>query len=85
MGELSKLPNISKVVEQQLLDAGIRTGAELCEAGAENAWLRIQQNDPTACFHRLLGLEGAIRGMPKAALPPERKAELRAFYQAHRV
>ncbi|NLI22341.1 MAG: TfoX/Sxy family protein [Clostridiales bacterium] len=85
MGELSKLPNIGKVVEQQLMDAGIRTGAELSETGAENAWLRIQRNDPSACIHRLLGLEGAICGVPKAALPPERKAELKAFYQAHKL
>ena len=84
MGELSKLPNIGAVVEAQLNQAGIFTEAELKEAGAEEAWLRIQLFDPTACIHRLLALEGAIRGVKKTALPEARKAELKDFYLRHR-
>lgn len=85
MGELSRQVNIGPVVEQQLNRAGITTLAQLQEAGAEEAWLRIQQFDPSACIHRLLGLEGAIQGVKKALLPQERKAELRAFYNSHRA
>ena len=84
MGELSKLPNIGAVVEAQLNQAGIFTEAELKEAGAEVAWLGIQSFDPTACIHRLLALEGAIRGVKKTALPEARKAELHAFYRQHK-
>ena len=84
MGELSALPNIGPEVERQLNETGVTTAAELRALGAEDAWLRIQANDPSACIHRLLALEGAIQGVKKALLPPERKAELKAFYQARR-
>ena len=84
MGELSTLPNIGPEVERQLHEAGVTTAAELRALGAEDAWLRIQANEPSACIHRLLALEGAIQGVKKTLLPPERRAELKAFYQAHR-
>ena len=84
MGELSTLPNIGPEVERQLHEAGVTTAAELRALGAEDAWLRIQMHDPSACIHRLLALEGAIQGERKTLLPPERRAELKAFYQAHR-
>lgn len=84
MGELSTLSNIGPEVERQLNEAGVTTAAELRALGAEDAWLRIQANDPSACIHRLLALEGAIQGVKKTLLPPERRAELKAFYQAHR-
>lgn len=84
MGELSKLPNIGKVVEEQLNQAGIWTEEELKAAGAENAWLKIQEFDESACMHRLLALEGAICGVKKSLLPEERKAQLREFYDWHK-
>lgn len=84
MGELSGLPNIGKELERQLEQAGITTAEQLRRVGAQGAWLRIQALDPSACIHRLLALEGAVRGVKKAQLPQERKDELRAFYQAHK-
>ena len=84
MGELSLLPNISPEVERQLNEAGVTTAAELRALGAEEAWLRIQRNAPSACIHRLLALEGAVQGVKKTLLPPEHKAALKDFYQAHR-
>ena len=69
MGELSTLPNIGPEVERQLHEAGVTTAAELRALGAEDAWLRIQANDPSACIHRLLALEGAIQGVKKTLLP----------------
>jgi DNA transformation protein len=80
MGELSKLPNIGKEVESQLNKVGIFTYDELKDIGAEQAWLRIQEIDASACIHRLLALEGAICGIRKTVLPEERKAELKEFY-----
>lgn len=85
MGELSKLPNIGPEIERQLRATGITTYDELNTAGAYNAWLRIQSMDPSACIHRLMALEGAIRGIKKADLPLETKAELKAFYTAHKL
>ena len=79
MGELSKLPNIGKAVEAQLMQVGINTAEELKRVGAKAAWLRIQEIDGSACIHRLLALEGAIEGMKKTMLPEEVKADLKAF------
>lgn len=84
MGELSKLPNIGKTVEDQLTQVGITTARELKAAGAKAAWLKIQEIDETACIHRLLALEGAIRGVKKSLLPEDIKADLREFYQEHK-
>lgn len=81
MGELSKLPNIGKVVEEQLNQAGIMTEDDLKAAGAKQAWLKIQAIDESACIHRLLALEGAIRGVKKTALPEDVKADLKEFYE----
>lgn len=84
MGELANLPNIGKVVEEQLNQAGIFTEEELKSAGSKNAWLKIQQIDESACIHRLLALEGAIRGVKKTALPDQVKTDLKEFYQRHK-
>lgn len=84
MGELSKLPNIGKAVEAQLIQSGIRTADELRQIGAKEAWLRIQSFDESACIHRLMALEGAIEGVKNTLLPDEVKADLKAFYQRNR-
>ena len=81
MGELSKLPNIGKTVEEQLAQVGIHTAAELKELGAKAAWLKIKEMDESACINRLMALEGAIRGVKKTMLSDEVKADLRQFYQ----
>ena len=60
MGELAKLPNIGKVVEEQLNQVGITTYEELKELGSRQAWLRIKAIDDSACINRLYSLEGAI-------------------------
>lgn len=85
MSELSKLPNIGKTVEEQLNNAGIFTYEDLKNIGAEKAWLKIQENDPSACIHRLLALEGAIAKIKKSELPKERKEELKKFYNTHKI
>ena len=84
MGELSKLPNIGKEVERQLNIIGIFTYDELKDIGTEQAWLKIQEVDASACIHILLALEVAIQGVKKTALPQERKAELKDFCKWHK-
>lgn len=84
MGQLANLPNIGKVVEEQLNKVGIETTEQLEKTVAENAWLKIQSIDSSACIHRLLALEGAIRGIKKTDIPAERRAELKEFYNAHK-
>lgn len=84
MGELCSLPNISKVIELQLHEADINTIEDLKAAGSRNAWLRILANDPSACYNRLCGLEGALRGIRWHNLPEEVKQELKEFYKQHK-
>lgn len=81
MGELSELQNIGKVVEEQLVKVGISTAEELKKIGAKEAWLKIQEIDESACIHRLMALEGAIRGVKKSLLPADVKEDLKEFYQ----
>lgn len=71
-------------MEQQLADAGIHTPEELASAGSREAWLRILAMDPSACYMRLCGLEGAIRGERKKDLPEDVKADLKAFYRRYK-
>lgn len=79
--ELTGLPNIGTVLAENLRRVGITSAEELRAAGACEAWLRIRtQVDPGACFHQLTALAGAEVGLPKKELPPEWKAELRAFF-----
>lgn len=85
MGQLSNLPNIGKAVEKQLNEIGITTTEQLIQTGAEQAWLKIQEIDKSACIHRLLAIEGAIRGIKKTDIPAERKAELKDFYNSHNL
>lgn len=48
MGELSKLQNIGKVVEEQLNAVGIETFEQLKAIGSRQAWLEIKAMDPSA-------------------------------------
>lgn len=72
-------------MEEQLAQAGIVTADELRKIGAKAAWLKIRQIDPFACIHPLLALEGAIEGVQKSLLPGAVKADLKAFYQQHKM
>ena len=84
LGELSKLPNIGEVVENQLNEVGISTYEELKEVGSKEAWLKIKSIDDSACIHRLYSLEGAIRGIKKNQLPEDIKIELKDFYNNYK-
>lgn len=81
LNKLTCLPNIGKVVAEKLIQVGITTPQELIEAGTEQAFIRIQTIDPTACLSMLQGLEGAVQGIRWHHLPKERKAELKEFYK----
>lgn len=84
MGELSNLPNIGKIVEEQLFRIGINSALELKRIGAKEAWLKIQEIDESACIHRLMALEGAIQGVKKTMLSDEVKADMKKFYQRNK-
>lgn len=81
MSALSDLPNIGKVVEQQLNEVGIMNENDLRVVGSREAWLRILSIDPSACYNRLCALEGAIQGIRWHDLDDMTKMELKQFYQ----
>ena len=82
MGELSKLPNIGKVLENQLNDVGINTVDDLINLGSKEAWLKIKEIDDSACLNRLMALEGAIQNIRWHNLSEEDKDNLRNFYNS---
>jgi len=79
MGELSRLPNIGKVIEGQLNEAGIYTVDELIDLGSIEAWLKIRDVDESACLNRFLALEGDIQNICWHDLSDD-KNNLRDFY-----
>ena len=83
MGELSKLPNIGKVLEGQLNDVGIYTVDELIDIGSKEAWLKIKEIDESACVNRLMALEGAIQNIRWHDLSDDDKKNLKDFYNSH--
>jgi DNA transformation protein len=80
MGELSKLPNIGKVLEHYLNEIGIHTVRELHQIGAKEAFIRIRMIDPGACLH-VYGIQGAIDGIKDSLLSEDVKNDLKAFYK----
>jgi len=80
MGELSKLPNIGKVVEKQLNEVGINTVDELIDIGSKETWLKIKEIDESACINRLMALEGAIQNIRWHDLSDEDENNLKDFY-----
>lgn len=83
MEKLTDLPNIGPKLAEHLNGAGVETPEMLRELGAEEAFLRIRTRvDTTACLHELEALAGAAEGVRKSQLPPERKAELKAWFRS---
>ena len=80
--KLEQLPNIGSVVAGQLNRIGIHTADELRAYGSKQAWLAIRALDPSACYNRLCGLEGAVRGIRWHDLPVDVKRDLKEFYQS---
>ncbi len=81
MSELSSLPNIGKVLENNLIEVGIKTPDELRKIGAKKTFLKIRENvDPGACLHMLYGIEGAVEGIRDTNLDDVIKQDLKKFY-----
>ena len=81
--KLTDLPNIGPVLAGNLTRIGVTPPEQLRELGAQAAFLKIRgQVDPGACLHQLEALAGAEAGVKKRLLSPERKAELKRWYQS---
>ncbi len=83
MDELRKLPNLGPVLADNLHAIGVDTPDQLRDLGAVEAFSRIRMGvDPGACLHQLQALEGAIEGVRKTQLSPEKKKELADYFQS---
>ncbi len=82
MSELSSLPNVGKVLENNLKAAGITSAEELREVGTKEAFIRIRMIDSGACIQMLYGLHGAVVGVRDNDLPKETKDELKQFFKS---
>ncbi len=78
--ELQKLPNIGPELARLLGEAEVHDSEQLRELGTELVFLRLKAKDPAACFHKLTAIEGAVQGIKKSRITPERKAQLRQFF-----
>lgn len=82
MSTLSDLPNVGKVLEDNLRKINIETPEQLRQIGAEEAFFRIRMVvDPGACLHMLYGIQGANEGIPDKFLSDQTKERLRLFYK----
>lgn len=80
--ELSSLPNIGKVIERQLIEAGVETPEQLKALGAKEALMRIRlTSDPGACIRVLYSLQAAIDGVMDTELSETIKQDLKAFFR----
>jgi DNA transformation protein and related proteins len=77
---LTYLPNIGKVLADNLKICGIETVDDLINMGSENAFLRLATVDNDACINKLYALEGAIQGIRWHNINKSRKEELKAFF-----
>ncbi len=80
--ELKELPNIGPELARLLDEAGVHSAEELRTLGTQETFLRLKARDPDACFHKLTAIEGAVQGVRKSQIAPERKTQLRAFFDS---
>ena len=84
MAGLTDLPNLGKVVAEQLRRAGIDTPEKLRKLGSVGAALRLVESGTDVCSSKLSALEGAIRGVRWHSIPAVERAELRRRFEARR-
>ena len=82
MAELTSMRNIGRELARKLTAAGVDSPEKLAEAGAKEAFFRMKTLYPGVCLVHLYALEGAVRDVDFNALPPETKADLKAFSDA---
>ncbi len=82
MGSLSLLPNVGRVLENNLNSIGVYTPQQLVEMGSKDAFVRIRLIDSGACLHMLYGIQGAIEGIRYTQLTENTKRDLRDFFNS---
>jgi len=70
------LPNLGKIVVEQLRAAGIDTPDELRRLGSVAAAVRLTEFGVDVCASKLAALEGAIRGVRWHSIPTAERVVL---------
>ncbi|WP_119326128.1 TfoX/Sxy family protein [Companilactobacillus musae] len=84
MTRLIELPNIGKVLDQQLSKINITNEDELDSLGSKETFLKLKSlNAPERfyCIQMLYSLEGAIEDVPYTELSDDKKQELLVFFR----
>lgn len=81
MSNLTTQVNIGSTLAQKLAEIGITTVEQLRVMGAEQAFIKLETLDCTACINMLYTLEGAVQGIRWHNLSAERKDELKNFFR----
>lgn len=82
MSELSQLPNIGNILEDNLHKIGVKTTKDLTKLGSKEAFKMIKLHDQSACLNMLYALEGAVQGVRWHGLTLEEKKELKDYFQS---
>lgn len=82
MEDLTKLPNIGKVLAARLHNIGVTSYQDLVDLGSVEAVLKIGEAHLDTCYNMLYAIEGAIQGVRWHALPKEGRAQLKAEFDA---
>jgi len=67
--ELTRLPNIGKVLARKLHQAGITSYDDLIDLGSVEAYLRVWNRQDVIGYNMLYAIEGAIQGVRWHDLP----------------
>ncbi|CAJ1182985.1 hypothetical protein CPEBRM1_ABPJDJAI_00585 [Companilactobacillus paralimentarius] len=81
---LTDLPNIGKVLNEQLSKIDVTDAATLKKLGSQQTFLKLKSlkaPDRFYCIQMLYSLEGAIQGVSYTKLSSERKIELLNFFR----
>ena len=80
--DLSKLPNIGKILAEKLVEIGINSIDDFSKVSTEAIFLRLRMIDSTACRLKLYAIEGAKRGIRWHSLDEITKSELNSFFNS---
>lgn len=87
MDRLTDLPNIGKVLNEQLAKIDITDAATLKKLGSQKTFLKLkslQVPDRFYCIQMLYSLEGAIQGVSYTKLSDDKKSELLNFFRENK-
>jgi DNA transformation protein len=85
MEDLTKLPNIGKVLAAKLNAIGVTSYQDLADLGSVETVLKLDETEKDACYNMLYALEGAVQGIRWHALSKETRVQLKAEFDAARV